>query len=258
MSDSRSTPSASTPEFGCDVCRAAGPLEFDFTMAFQPILDVDSGRPFAYEALVRGVNGEGAAAVLRLVNDSNRYRFDQACRVKAIQLAAELGLQRLADCHLSINFLPNAIYRPETCIRTTLQACVDHRFPESRLMFEVCENEQVVDSDHLIGIFAYYRRLGFLTAIDDFGSGYSGLNFLARFQPHALKIDMELVRGIDASPARQGIVAGLVLMAERLGIRLIAEGIETAAESATLRTLGIRYQQGYLFAKPAIAALPLA
>lgn len=227
-------------------------------MAFQPIIDIDSGRPFAYEALVRGCAGEGAGTILGLVNDDNRYRFDQACRVKAIQQASELGLSALPDCRLSINFLPNAIYRPETCIRTTLQACADYGFPQQRLMFEVTEGERVHDFGHLIGIFDDYRRRGFCTAIDDFGSGYSGLNLLADFQPHVLKLDMELIRNIDASPARQAIVAGIVLMAERLGITLVGEGIETTAERDVLRGFGIRYQQGYLFARPAVGVLPLA
>lgn len=243
---------------GCDECRKAGPLGFDFTMAFQPILDLDSGRPFAYEALVRGLAGEGAAAILAKVNDGNRYRFDQSCRVKAIELATDLGMHRLAGCRLSINFLPNAIYRPETCIRSTLEACARFGFPMENLMFEVTEGERVTDFGHLINIFSDYRRRGFFTAIDDFGAGYSGLNLLAEFQPHVIKLDMELIRGVDGHPARQAIVSAIVTMADRLGITLVAEGIETAGERDTLRDLGIRYQQGYLFARPAIGELALA
>jgi EAL domain-containing protein (putative c-di-GMP-specific phosphodiesterase class I) len=243
---------------GCDECRKAGPLGFDFTMAFQPIIDLDTGRPFAYEALVRGLNGEGAGAILAMVNDGNRYRFDQACRVKAIELATHLGMHRLPGCRLSINFLPNAIYRPETCIRSTLEACTRFGFPMEQLMFEVTEGERVNDFGHLIDIFSDYRRRGFFTAIDDFGSGYSGLNLLAEFQPHVLKIDMELIRAIDANAARQAIVSAIATLAERLGITLVAEGIETAGERDTLRDLGIRYQQGYLFARPAIGELALA
>lgn len=243
---------------GCDECRKAGTLGFDFTMAFQPILDLETGRPFAYEALVRGLNGEGAGAILTLVNDGNRYRFDQACRVKAIELATQLGLPRLTGCRLSINFLPNAIYRPETCIRSTLEACTRFGFPMERLMFEVTEGERVPDFSHLINIFSYYRQRGFHTAIDDFGAGYSGLNLLAEFQPHVIKIDMELVRGIDGSPARQVIVAAIATMSKQLGITLLAEGIETPQERDCLLELGVRYQQGFLFARPAVGALPLA
>lgn len=243
---------------GCDECRNPAALGFDFTMAFQPILDIDTMRPYAYEALVRGLNGEGAGFVLGQVNDGNRYRFDQACRVKAIELAAELGLHKLEACRLSINFLPNAIYRPETCIRSTLEACARFGFPSERLMFEVTEGERVDDGAHLVAIFNDYRKRGFLTAIDDFGAGYSGLNLLAAFQPHVLKLDMELTRGIDGSDVRQAIVAGIAMTAQRLGITLVGEGVETAGERDTLYQLGVRHQQGYLFARPVVGALALA
>ncbi|MDU9409829.1 EAL domain-containing protein [Pseudomonas sp. zfem001] len=240
---------------GCNECRNPEALGFDFTMAFQLILDVEEQRPFAYEALVRGLNGESAGEILGRVNDGNRYRFDQACRVKAIELAAGLGLHKIPDCLLSINFLPNAVYRAETCIRATLEAARRFDFPRERLMFEVTEGEQIHDAEHLKRIFAEYGKQGFTTAIDDFGAGYSGLNLLAEFQPHLLKLDMALTRGIDQDPVRQAIVAGIVLVAQRLGIRIIAEGIESVGERDALIELGIRYMQGFFFARPALNRL---
>lgn len=98
---------------GCAQCRALEKLDFDFTMAFQPIVDVRSGIPYAYEALVRGVQGEGALKILDKVNADNLYRFDQACRVKAIELAASLGLTQIPDCKLSINFFPMPFIAPK-------------------------------------------------------------------------------------------------------------------------------------------------
>jgi len=240
---------------GCAECRNLDDLGFSFTMAFQPIFNVRTGLPYAYEALVRGLNGESAASILGLVNDKNRYRFDQACRVRAIELAADLGLPSIPDCKLSINFLPNAVYRAETCIRATLEAARMFDFPVERLMFEVTEGERVDDPDHLKSIFQEYERQGFTTAIDDFGSGYSGLNFLAMFQPNVLKIDMALTRGIDRDGVRRAIVEGIVLVSERLGITVVAEGIETLEERDTLLALGIDLMQGYLFAKPVVGEL---
>ncbi|TRO11383.1 EAL domain-containing protein [Ectopseudomonas mendocina] len=242
---------------GCAECRDVEALGFDFTMAFQLILDVEERRPFAYEALVRGSKGESAREVLGQVNDGNRYRFDQACRVRAIERAAQLGLLDVPDCLLSINFLPNAVYRPETCIRATLEAARLFDFPRERLMFEVTEGEQIHDTAHLKRIFAEYGKQGFTTAIDDFGAGYSGLNLLAEFQPHVLKLDMVLTRGIDQDPVRQAIVAGIVLVATRLNIRIIAEGIESAGERDALQELGVRYMQGFFFARPALDRLCL-
>jgi EAL domain-containing protein (putative c-di-GMP-specific phosphodiesterase class I) len=241
---------------GCAECRNLEDLGFQFTMAFQPIINVRTQSPYAYEALVRGVDGESAASILGRVNDGNRYRFDQACRVKAIELAAELGLPTIPDCKLSINILPNAVYRAETCIRATLEAAKQANFPLDRLMFEVTEGERVDDPEHLKSIFKEYDRQGFTTAIDDFGSGYSGLNLLATFQPKVLKIDMALTRGIDQDSVRQAIVEAIVLVAERLGIMLIAEGIETQEESEALLALGIDLMQGYFFARPQLESLP--
>lgn len=241
---------------GCAECRNLEGLGFEFTMAFQPIINIRTQALYAYEALVRGVNGESAASILDRVNDGNRYRFDQACRVKAIELAAELGLPAIPDCKLSINFLPKAVYRAETCIRATLEAAKQFDFPPDRLMFEVTEGERVEDPEHLKSIFEEYDRQGFTTAIDDFGSGYSGLNLLATFQPKVLKIDMALTRGIDHDAVRQAIVEGIVLVARRLGIVVIAEGIETREECSTLSALGIDLMQGYFFARPQLRALP--
>lgn len=242
-------------KLSCAECREGAGLDFDFTMAFQPIVDVAAGRVFAQEALVRGSNGEGAGAVLARVTDANRYRFDQACRVKAVQLAARLGI----DSHLSINFLPNAVYRPELCIRTTLEAAETYGFPHARIIFEVTEGEQVADHAHLLGIFQEYKRLGFLTAIDDFGAGYSGLNLLAEFQPDIIKLDMALIRGIDSNRPRRAIVRGIVQVCDELGIRVIAEGIETAEELKPLRDFGITLFQGYHFARPLFEGLaPIA
>jgi len=221
-----------------------------FTMAFHPIIDIDQERIWGYEALVRGVDGQSAASVLSAVTEANRYVFDQACRVKAIELAGA-NLSAASDSRLSINFMPNAVYEPRACIRATLEAAARAGFSPNRLMFEFTENERM-DTSHVANIVAEYKRMGFTTAIDDFGAGYAGLGLLAQFQPDLIKIDMELLRGVDSSVARQAIVAGIVAMAKALGITVLAEGVETGGELATLRAAGISLFQGYLFAKPQV------
>ncbi|TGG91799.1 EAL domain-containing protein [Natronospirillum operosum] len=223
-------------------------------MAFQPIWDHQLQRVFAYEALVRGPAGEGSGTVLSQVTPKSKYAFDQACRVTAIRFATELGLPH--DCYLSINFLPNAIYDPETCIRATLEAARQFGFPHNRIMFEMTEHESMDDTSHFKAIIEAYQRLGFTTAIDDFGQGFSGLHLLSNFQPNIIKIDMGLVQGIATDRVRQAIVEGIVVMAERLGIELVAEGIEQVADLNMLLKLGIRYHQGYLLARPGFEMLP--
>jgi EAL domain-containing protein (putative c-di-GMP-specific phosphodiesterase class I) len=224
-------------------------------MAFQPIVDLETMEPFAYEALVRGLGGEPAGEVLGRVTSGNRYAFDQKCRVKAIETAVRVGILQ-TDARLSINFLPNAVYSPKACIQLTLKTAAATGFPTDRLIFEFTENEEMADPAHVADIVGSYKQMGFGTALDDFGAGHAGLNLLARFQPEFIKLDMELIRGIEASLARRVIVDGVARMCRKLGITLIAEGVETEGELFALRDLGIRYVQGYLLARPAFEALP--
>ncbi len=235
----------------CSECMQGAGLDFEFTMAYQPIFDIQNKKVFAHEALVRGTNNESAFSILSKINDENRYRFDQACRVKAIELASRLKMNSL----LSINFLPNAIYNPETCIRTTLEASQKYNFGIDKIILEVTEGEKVDDHDHLLSIIKEYKRQGIKTAIDDFGAGYSGLNLLSEFQPDYIKIDMALVRGIDTDRIRRSIIKGIMLVCQEIEIEVIAEGIETEDEFKTLRDLGITYIQGYYFCKPVFEGL---
>jgi EAL domain-containing protein (putative c-di-GMP-specific phosphodiesterase class I) len=246
-------PSTLSTHTACSGCRDGAAFPVPFSMAFQPIVDVPSGRVYAYEALVRGVDGAGAGSILSSVDASNRYNFDQACRVKAIELAADLGLAERGS-YLSINFLPNAVYEPSACIRLTLATAKRTGFPLDRLIFEFTENERL-DPAHVQRIITTYKSMGFKTAIDDFGAGYAGLDLLVRFQPDIVKIDMDLVRGIDTDRARRAVVRAVAVMCTDLGITLLAEGIETVDEHHALCELGVGLQQGYWFAKPAFEAL---
>lgn len=241
---------------GCRACREDAP-DFNLSMAFQPIFDMDTGRPFAFEALVRGSSGEGAAEILSGVTEDNRYAFDQQCRVAAIEQAVAAGLLHTGAV-LSINFLPNAVYSPVACIQATLKAARENGLPPERIMFEFTENEHMSDTAHVESIIAAYASLGFLTAIDDFGAGHAGLSLLANLRTSHIKLDMGLVRGIDHDMPRQRITEAIVRLANELDVTMIAEGIETEAELAALRALGVRYLQGYLLARPQVGTLATA
>ncbi len=86
--------------------------------------------------------------------------------------------------------MPNAVYEPSRCLRTTLDAARRTGFPVENIIFETTEDERVHDAEYLKQIFVTYRQEGFKTAIDDFGAGYAGLNLLADFQPDIVKLDM--------------------------------------------------------------------
>lgn len=240
----------------CSGCRDGTDFDVPMAMAFQPIIDIETGLPFAFEALVRGADGSSAASVLSRVTDENRYAFDQACRVLAIESALAAGLMN-TQAKLSINFLPNAVYSPLACIQLTLQTARSTGMPIDRLIFEFTENEQMGSPEHVSSIIDTYKGIGFNVAIDDFGAGHSGLDMFARFAPDEIKLDMELVRSVDRDPRRRAIIRGVVQMCAELNTIVIAEGIETASEARTLRDLGVRYHQGFWYAKPTLMTLPV-
>jgi len=235
----------------CNGCQCYKGMELRIQMAFQPIVDIRTGKPFAYEALVRGENGEGAGQVLSRVTEENRYTFDQTCRTTAIETASRLNI----DSRLSINFSPNAIYDPEACLERTMKAAKKFGMPHKNIIFEITEHEAIPDRSLLSEIVRVYRDNGLLTALDDFGEGHSGLNLLAEFQPDIIKLDMNLIRDIDTTKVKQIIVGSMVNAAEELGIQVVAEGIETKDEATALSDAGINLMQGYYFQRPALDSL---
>ena len=123
-------------------------------------------------------------------------------------------------------------------------------------MFEFTEVEKIEDCDFIKHIIECYRKLGFITAIDDFGSGYAGLSLLADFQTNITKLDMDLIRHIDQNKPRQIIIKNCLSMFKELNITVLAEGIETLEEMRWLQNAGVELMQGYLFAKPGFECLP--
>ena len=241
--------------FNCHVCESRAETLCAFSMAFQPIVNVEIGKVFAYEALVRGPNGEGADSVLAQVTSENKYAFDRHCRTKSIFLAAQLGLVQ-TGASLSINLMPGAVLNPITCLRTTLEAAKCFGIPLDRIIFELTENEEVRNPNHIHAIATVYRDQGLRIAIDDFGAGHSGLRLLADLPVDIIKLDMALTRQLANRPAALTIVKQIVDLARKLGSTIIAEGVETLEECDVLRKCGIALMQGYLFAKPAFEQLP--
>ena len=224
-------------------------------MAFQPIVDVQDGSVYAYEALVRGPQGESAASMLAQVNRVNRHAFDQHCRVKAITLAGRLDLAK-SGARLSINIMPGVVHRTKDCIQLAVETAKRFGFPCERLIFEISENEELDNAGQLGFIAKEFRGRGFMVAIDDFGVGTSGLTRLAILPTDMIKIDMKLTRNLGQRRSARAIVRCLVELAKSLGNELVAEGIETVEEYVALRRCGVTLMQGYLFARPAFESLP--
>lgn len=226
--------------------------EWTCSFAFQPIVNTRSRAVTAYEALVRGPGNESADAILRAVPRGELATFDEECRKAALALAKRLGLQ--GDLHL--NLLPQGFRADRDCLASTLDAAIEYGFAPEQIVLEVTEGEVLGNQDRFTELIGIYRGLGMRMAVDDFGSGYSGLNVLADFQPDQIKLDKNLVRGISSRGPRQAIVRAILQVCRDLGIQLIAEGIESDNELSWLCDEGVEFFQGYLFAHPAFEALP--
>jgi EAL domain-containing protein (putative c-di-GMP-specific phosphodiesterase class I) len=124
-----------------------------------------------------------------------------------------------------------------------------------RLTFEVMEGEAVTDTPHLQNIFTEYRRQGFQIALDDFGSGYSGLTRLAELRPDIIKLDRALIVDCDRNQKQLAIAASMLRLGMEIGVRVVVEGVERIGEVNALREAGARYMQGFYFAKPRLAAI---
>ncbi|MBU2360944.1 MAG: EAL domain-containing protein [Alphaproteobacteria bacterium] len=238
------------PDSGCSFAPRQA-YDGGFTMAFQPIFDTASGKIFAHEALVRSAAGGPAADVMRHINCKTRYSFDRRCRVKAIAMASALGL----TSRLSVNCMPDVVMDPDTCIRATLMAADHYKFDPAKLIFEFNEKHYLRDPQHLRAVMAGYRRHGFLTAIDNFGTGFSGLGALCDVQTDMIKLDKTLIRTIDGHEEQQRMVRSIIGLCDDLGVRIIAEGVETQREFDTLRGLGVTHVQGFYLREPLIERL---
>lgn len=220
----------------------------------QPICRPD-GTVFAYEALLRGreENGDivGAGSLLSVAAETQlMFTLDLSARREAIKAFAR---RRPNGAKLFVNFNPSSIYDPAYCLRTTHTFVRDMGLNPSDIVFEVTETSEVKDQAHLRGILAFYRQSGFRVALDDIGAGFSGLNMLQELRPDYVKIDMALIRDIDQDHYKQSIVRHLVGIAGDTGARIVAEGIETAAEQAWVKQAGVDLMQGYYLGRPAAA-----
>ena len=172
--------------------------------------------------------------------------FDQACRCKAIRLAACLNLK----AGLNLNLVPNSSRHTRRNVRLTLDASLQEGFPVERLVFEVSEAERMHHYARVGEIFKSYQDQGFRTAIDDFGAGLAGLHMLAEYQPDFVKLDRSLIADVHEKHVKQVLVGGLIGACRQLSIEPIAEGVGKAEEYHWLREAGIHFFQGFYFARP--------
>ncbi len=229
-----------------------GDIGFEFSFAFQPIVDVRNREIISFEALVRGPRGEPSASVFAQVPRHNFPRFDEICRRKAIYLASRLKIPNL----LNLNMSPQSIYEVDLNITATFRASIQSGIPVENIVFELLETESLTDQRNLLKYLQIIQDFGFKTAIDDFGAGYSGLKLLVQYQPNYIKLDRDMISNIHQDNVKQSIYSGIRQICKRLSIEIVAEGVETADEYRWLHEAGVSIFQGYYFARPAFEALP--
>lgn len=210
---------------------------------YQPIIDLGSGAEVGVEGLSRFPAGGGStpdvwfadAAHVGLCED-----LELQCAARMLEVLPRLP----ASTYLGINLSPGTLVSPK------LDALLPREIAR-RVVLEITEVSEVDDYGALTARLSSLRARGARLAVDDAGAGFASLRHILRLGPDHIKLDISLTRGIDSSRAHQTLASAMLMFARETSAELIAEGIETEAELATLRDLGVNYGQGYLLGRPA-------
>lgn len=225
-------------------------LESDgFRPVFQPIIDLRDERTVGYEALTRFDDGVAPLVRFTEATDLGLGRMlETATLAAAIRAAAQLP----EEAYLSLNVSPELLLEPDALVRLV------PLLEERQLVLELTEHDPIDDYVAVREAVGNFGRVVDLS-VDDTGSGFASLSHVLALDPAFVKLDRSWIQGIDGDPARQALVAGLAYFAGETGCRLVAEGIETAEEHATVSSLGVHLGQGFLFGRPsAIGSFALA
>ncbi len=223
-------------------------LESDaWKMVFQPVVDLATNRIVGAEALARFPGRPSRAPDLW---------FAEAAEVG---LGVELEVAALDRAVRQVGLLPTEMFMalnvsPATVASNELRQCLAET-PGRRIVLELTEHDRVEDYEALWPTLDELRAQGVRVAVDDAGSGYSGLQHILRLQPDIVKLDVALTRGISSDPAKRALATSLVSFAAEIGATLIAEGIESASDLEVLCDLGVPWGQGFCWGEP--GALPL-
>lgn len=217
---------------------------------FQPIYDFKKGTILAWEALSRGPRGsefESPALLFDFAEQTGQlFVLEQTCRAKAIETVGALAPGQ----RLFLNIHPRAVVDPTFAPGRTLELIQAYGLEPENIVFEITERHSIKDFSSFHKTLDHYRSQGFKVAVDDAGTGYSGLSTIAALQPDYIKVDMSLVRDVDKDPVRRALMETMVTLAGRIGSEIIAEGIETKGEAGALIEIGVHYGQGYFLSRP--------
>lgn len=226
-------------------------------MHFQPIVAATDHSLYAYECLMRGDEAGALIPPSRMLEVARRaelsHHLDAAARQAAFQATARHGVR----AKVFVNFSAAAIYDPMACLANTVEIIAGLGLPREQFVFEAVESDDAEDLGHLRALLESFRRAGFAVALDDLTAGYDSLRRLETLAPDYIKLDMEIISGVDRDPYKALIAARLLETAQKMGIQTVAEGVETAAEFAWAQEHGADFVQGFYVAQPASPPPPL-
>jgi diguanylate cyclase (GGDEF)-like protein/PAS domain S-box-containing protein len=227
----------------------------EFSLEYQPVFNLASGRVIGAEALLRWHHPDfGTVSPERFVSLAEddgtivaigRWLVFEACR----QLRHWHDVAGSTDFVVCINMSARN-FQDSQLVEIIADALRIHDVPPANLVVEITESTLIIDTDDAGHALRTLCDLGVRMAIDDFGSGYSSLSYLQRFPVDYLKIDRSFVAGIGRDPGTEALAHAIVRLAGALGIVAVAEGIEDAEQAAALRHWGCEHGQGFLFARP--------
>jgi diguanylate cyclase (GGDEF)-like protein len=220
------------------------------TAFFQPIIEFSGGRIFGYEGLIRGPKNTPLHAPVHLFKTAEALgrlaELERLCRYVVLE---SFAAQQLPG-RLFLNISPECLLQRDFGKGETLRLIRRLELKPSRVIIELTENKPTYDYKLLREAARHYRGMGFEIAIDDLGEGFSSLRLWSELRPEFVKIDMHFIQGINHDPVKLQFVRSIQVIAECMGSRVIAEGIETPAELNVLKTIGLALGQGFHIARP--------
>ncbi|MGC5029817.1 putative bifunctional diguanylate cyclase/phosphodiesterase [Micromonospora sp. DT229] len=233
--------------------REALQTDDQLVLVLQPAVDLATGAPTGVEALIRWRHPRrgllSPADFIRAVENSDQLgSFTRYVLDKALAVAASWAGEGL-DIPISVNLSARSLLDPRLPTEIA-EALRRHQVPADRLVLEITETVVMSELEVIDQVLTALRSMGVQLAVDDFGTGFSSLSFLARVAVDELKVDRSFVLRMGESPEAAAIVRLTVGMAHELGLRVVAEGVETAAQRSALTELGCTAAQGYHFFKP--------
>lgn len=218
---------------------------------FHPIVDLFAASVLGFEVLSRGT--PPLATPREMFAEAKRlgatWELERACRLAALQEIAKLP-EAFRSLLYFINVSPDIFGDPRFVEKFTQTRLREFGIDQKQIVIEITEEKSFEDYKHFGTLISHYANQGFKIAMDDFGSGYSGLITLIATTPHYLKLDMAIVRDVHKHEYKQKLVKAIVAFASSVNARLIAEGVERREELEVLVRYGVRYAQGFLFGMP--------